>query len=330
VLTPEAVAKGLMPPLGQSALPASLEAAIPPTLRFWKAADAETARAVRDELVERAVVLPDDVLLVDGEARRVVWKAFLAEEDQADAPLLERSPPGIAAGLRLVFSEEPVRVIDVVDDPGAWTQERVQETIKNVGTAHPPLFVLQDTHEHRFALAKAGLTAFVMETRPGLLFGSTLPLDASARYVAPAPPPAVDGALSKALSGTTRLVRKAEEPAAEERFVFGVVLEPDVVDTQGDTYSAEEVRKAAHRFMELHGNLGQQHDAIVTGKLVILESYVAPVDFAVGTEAIKAGTWLLAIRVKDDGLWESIKAGGFTGFSIGGSAIRTPEPAPAA
>ena len=36
----------------------------------------------------------------------------------------------------------------------------------------------------------------------------------------------------------------------DERFVLGIVLEPEVVDAQGDIYSAEEIRAAAHRFME--------------------------------------------------------------------------------
>lgn len=325
VLTASAVAKGLMPPLGSSALPPSLEAAIPPELRYWTAKSAEEARAVRDELVERAVLRPADILKVDGELRRVVWQAFLAVEDEAPAPLAKRTDVAIAGAACLAPIAEPIHALalgelegGVFKDEAPWTAERVAKTIEGVGQR--VCLALSDTPEHRAAIA--GLTStFALETRPGVIYGSPLPLDPDAPHVAPL--------VSATKSHAVRLLRKAEaEPAAEERFVFGVVLEPDVVDSQSDTYSAAEVRKAAHRFMEEHAQLGQQHSAIVTGKLKILESYVAPVDFAVGTETVKAGTWLLAIRVVDDGLWTAVKAGSFTGFSIGGTAIRQPDAAP--
>jgi DNA adenine methylase len=39
---------------------------------------------------------------------------------------------------------------------------------------------------------------------------------------------------------------------------------------------------------------------------------------------------MLAVRVLSDELWDRVKSGDLTGFSIGGSARRVPEPAPAA
>ena len=61
----------------------------------------------------------------------------------------------------------------------------------------------------------------------------------------------------------------------------------------------------------------------------MLESYLAPTDFTIGELAVRKGTWLLAVRVLSDELWERVKSGDLTGFSIGGSARRVPEPAPA-
>jgi hypothetical protein len=112
----------------------------------------------------------------------------------------------------------------------------------------------------------------------------------------------------------------------EERFVLGAVLEPDTVDSQKDFYNAESIRAAAHSFMEHYQALGKQHSEIVTGKLKILESYLAPVGFTLGEETITKGTWLLAIRVADDDLWDQVKKGEFTGFSIGGAAYRNAKP----
>ena len=110
----------------------------------------------------------------------------------------------------------------------------------------------------------------------------------------------------------------------DERFVLGIVLEPEVVDAQGDIYSSVEVRQAAHRFMEEFGGLGLMHGMRVNGQVKVLESYVSPMDFAVGEVAVRKGTWLLAVRVLSDALWDQVKKGELTGFSIGGSARRQP------
>jgi len=109
----------------------------------------------------------------------------------------------------------------------------------------------------------------------------------------------------------------------EARYVFGIVLEPEKVDAQQDIYSAAEVRDAAHRFMEEYRNLGLMHRKILGEQVKILESYLAPAEFEVDGTLIKKGTWLLAVRVVDEELWTQIKAGDLTGFSIGGSAVRS-------
>lgn len=111
----------------------------------------------------------------------------------------------------------------------------------------------------------------------------------------------------------------------DERYVLGIVLEPEAVDAQGDIYSAEEIRRAAHRFMEEFGGLGLMHRLRVNGQVKVLESYLAPADFTIGDIKVRKGTWLLAVRILSDELWEQVKDGLLTGFSIGGSARRQPE-----
>jgi DNA adenine methylase len=112
---------------------------------------------------------------------------------------------------------------------------------------------------------------------------------------------------------------------ADERFVLGVVLEPETEDAQGDIYSADEVRKAAHKFLEEYGGLGLMHQMRVNDEVKILESYVAPSDFAVGDATVKEGTWLLGVHILSDDIWGQVKDGSLTGFSIGGSAQRTAD-----
>jgi len=115
-----------------------------------------------------------------------------------------------------------------------------------------------------------------------------------------------------------------DKAVEEERTVLGVVLEPEVVDTQKDVYSEDEIRKTAFGFMERYQQFGLMHKTI-TPAVLPLESYLAPVEFKIGEQTVKKGTWLLRVRVLDDAIWKNVKSGKLTGFSIGGSAIRTPD-----
>jgi len=114
---------------------------------------------------------------------------------------------------------------------------------------------------------------------------------------------------------------KAEEQG-DERYVLGVVLEPETVDAQKDIYSAEEIRRAAHRFMEEFGGLGLQHQMRVNDRVKVLETYLAPDDLELDGTTVKKGTWLLAVRILDDAIWAAVKEGRLTGLSIGGTARR--------
>jgi|WetSurMetagenome_2_1015567.scaffolds.fasta_scaffold67518_1 DNA adenine methylase len=118
-------------------------------------------------------------------------------------------------------------------------------------------------------------------------------------------------------------VCKAEE-IGEERYILGVVLEPDTVDSQGDIYTAETIRQTAYLFMEAYENIGLQHSGLINDKVKILESWIQRDSTLLNDQPIKAGTWMLAVRVLDDELWAKVKDGSITGFSIGGTGRRTP------
>ena len=79
------------------------------------------------------------------------------------------------------------------------------------------------------------------------------------------------------------------EQTGDERYVLGIVLEPEVVDAQDDIYSAAEIREAAHRFMEEYRNIGLMHRGLVNGRVKILESYLAPTPFALEGAQVRKG-----------------------------------------
>ncbi len=128
------------------------------------------------------------------------------------------------------------------------------------------------------------------------------------------------------------------EDDTEERFILGLVLEPtdgeDEVplkpDTQDDVYSKMDVRKTAHGWMEFFGaiDMGHSWQPLSKGTVRILESYLAPVAFTIGkgkdAYEVTEGTWMLALRIADDAIWEAVKNNEIGAYSIGGTAAREP------
>jgi hypothetical protein len=111
----------------------------------------------------------------------------------------------------------------------------------------------------------------------------------------------------------------------DERIVYGIVLEPDVVDAQKDTYDAATVRTAAHDYMERFQNAGLMHKKEINDKAKVIESFIAPADLTINGQQVKKGAWVMAMRILDEDLWKAAKRGELGGFSIGGSAKRFPE-----
>ncbi len=109
------------------------------------------------------------------------------------------------------------------------------------------------------------------------------------------------------------------EKSKDEQIVYGIVYEPDTVDTQGDQASAKEIEKAANDFMENVQTFKIMHKG-KPAKVKVLQSFIAPVDYTIAKRKVKKGSWVLVTRVLDKKLWKDIKAGKFTGYSMAGYA----------
>lgn len=110
----------------------------------------------------------------------------------------------------------------------------------------------------------------------------------------------------------------------EERYVLGIVATPDKVDGHGDMIPASVIRAAAHDFMARWRRLDDMHQMLPVG--VPVESIVAPNDITIGDTKVRAGSWLLGIKVTDDAAWNAIKNGQRKGFSILGDARKRRVP----
>lgn len=349
VIGKEAVSAGLMPPPGKSALPASLEAVVPAEFRYWTATDGEQAVQMRDALVESGFFSDDCVKAVDGELRKVEVRYFVYEPQTDVSPKQAARPTTFGDKVAGLI---PAQLADGVFSPfeakdGDWLEEldskdatdttailsapssatSPRELVRAAATLKGDWLIdCDDTEQARQAMdmaAQHGLVFKLAGSPERLLATSFVPasLDGVEFIVAAAthePSEQVfsqDFSISKALQAGT---------GGDERYVLGIVLEPDIVDAQKDTYSSDEIRQAEHKFMEEFRTMGLMHKEVVNEGVKILESYLAPVDFELGGITVKKGTWLMAVRVVDDGLWAQVKGGGLTGFSIGGSAIRKP------
>lgn len=350
VVQPSAVLRKAMPPDGLSALPAALEAVVPPAYRYWLHKGAE-ARARRDALVDAEFFTPINVAPVDGALRRVVTRTFVYEppiEKRAASgakpnAFAERVaklvPPSFDRYLHPLLSEDWRAALAKSDGLGVlFVLSPTDESTAPADLADAAqalrgewLIDVTDTPAARAALAKVGGPFKLASPLAGdHLFAASFPV-AGVEWITelePAavqvPPPAASDLFARALKVAKHELRKDGE-GVEQRYVLGIVLEPETVDGQGDIYSADEVATSAHKWMADYRNAGYMHEKNINGKVAIIESYLAPVDFAVGDQQVKKGTWLMAEHVVDDALWDQVKTGALTGFSIGGSAVRVQE-----
>lgn len=109
----------------------------------------------------------------------------------------------------------------------------------------------------------------------------------------------------------------------DEQTVTGVVLQPEVVDAQGDIIGVDVIRNAAHNFLAKYNKatqLGLQHKHFGKYKFELYESWIAPQDVVLNSTLVKAGSWIMTVKVHSAKIWKMVKNGDLKGFSIGGKA----------
>ena len=116
------------------------------------------------------------------------------------------------------------------------------------------------------------------------------------------------------------LVSKIAMVEDEKRLVYGVVLVPDEVDSQGDVARAEVIEEAAHDYLASSRAVSKMHMEPATASVV--ESYIAPCDLRLSENEVKKGSWVITVKVGDEELWGRIRSGEYGGFSVGGLAER--------
>lgn len=137
--------------------------------------------------------------------------------------------------------------------------------------------------------------------------------------------------LSKQEEGQIQL--KIDE---EKKMVSGPVLIPDqpIYRNQGGRqfyikYSKDTIAKMALNFFKSHRNTeGNVEHVVPVNGITYFESYLlnkerglAPKEF----ENLPDGTWILTAKVENNDVWDLVKSGELTGFSIDISNVRFGE-----
>lgn len=119
----------------------------------------------------------------------------------------------------------------------------------------------------------------------------------------------------------------------EKRLAFGwanVSIKVDgeqIPDLQGDMIDTDVLEEAAYQFVELYRSGGEMHER--GGVAVLVESCVFTKEkmWAIGIpDGLIPEGWWIGFKVLDDDVWQKVKDGEYSMFSIEGEAIRQPVP----
>lgn len=137
--------------------------------------------------------------------------------------------------------------------------------------------------------------------------------------------------ISISYAGKKKKLRVAKTDK-QKQLIYGVVLEPNVMDSQEDFMLPEHVEQAAHTYMKkvVRGKssvakLQHRKQGFFKAKasVVPVQSFIAPADFSYdGKETVRKGTWVMCLHCEDSIVWQDVMDGKYTGLSIGGSGIR--------
>jgi hypothetical protein len=144
-----------------------------------------------------------------------------------------------------------------------------------------------------------------------------------------AKPANMKGAVIKSADGKKATVLGASakfkaETSGGEGKIYVTIMEPDVVDAQGDTYSAQEIEKAAYHFSEkgLVGKNDINHNNQPVPEFFVAETGILKAADALHYPDTKIGSWVACLKCKDltSTLWDKVQKGLFNGVSIAGWA----------
>ncbi len=100
----------------------------------------------------------------------------------------------------------------------------------------------------------------------------------------------------------------------EKRIVYGMVYQPNTIDSHGDIMTAKDIEVMAHKFMqipELDKTIDVNHDGVPVSAHPV-ESFIAKA----GDPLYPEGSWVLGVKIFDEMIWRDVKSGKLNGYSF--------------
>ena len=112
----------------------------------------------------------------------------------------------------------------------------------------------------------------------------------------------------------------------DQRLVYGWACVSTVnaqisLDHSGEYIKPEEIVKASTNFMLDARVAKEMHSGPQVGEIVHSLPITKEIASSLGLSTDKEG-WVICIKVQDDKVWEQVKTGKLSAFSIGGRALR--------
>lgn len=113
----------------------------------------------------------------------------------------------------------------------------------------------------------------------------------------------------------------------DKQMVFGWVTVAtedgkEVTDRQGDRITPDEMEAMAYRFVLTSREAGEMHEKIGVGKLIESIVMTKEKQEALGIDLGFEGWWC-GFKITDKDVWEKVKDGSYSAFSIHGKGIRS-------
>lgn len=349
VLDKDAASKGWMPPSGYSALPEAISKQIPNEYRYWTKRGA-AAKQLRDELVQKMAdgeVKIDPAAPYKNAAKATMLDAdFVLQEQSWRGPVQVRvGPTRTRWWVRIDVGRSELLVIDLARSPLDNKEVTAQvghdshkESLRLTGDIKPGHYLNPTKETPSVIEALDSGKAEVMELTDDLVKVRFKGKKLKGLYtikrnnsehlwspaqVAPEAKTDVEKQVDFEMLIPIHRIEVKKADGKEKRLVTGIVLEPDVVDAQGDYISPEAIERAAHAFLKEYNKgteMGLMHKVFGDIGIELVESSIAPMAYTLDSKAVKKGSWVVTVHVASDKRWKDVKDGKLTGFSVGGVA----------
>jgi hypothetical protein len=114
-------------------------------------------------------------------------------------------------------------------------------------------------------------------------------------------------------SADVKLHTRADDPQWE-RVVFAEVLIPETPNVYADYWTEDAIREAAYMFMREGFGIDLEHDEIdrsVDKNVYVVETFIV----RAGDPDFIKGSWVVAMKIEDDVLWQKVLDAEINGFS---------------